>query len=1098
MKHRLMIITLTILVTGFLCTFQLGGVSAAPGDLDSTFAGSGKSRIGFISASDSANGAAEQPDGKLVVVGFAVNGGSVDFLVIRYNLDGSLDTSFDEDGKVLTPVGLGNAVANAVAIQPDGKIVVAGHCSGEGTGIDYAVVRYNTDGSLDPFFGIGGKQVTSFSQFSDQAFSVAIQADGKIVVAGTADTGSTRKIGVVRYTTGGAPDITFGGNQGRQIISVGTGLDGGRAVAIQADGKIVVAGFTTVSGSNLDFAVVRLTSGGSLDSSFGNLGKATTNFLSGQISRSDQGTSVAIQPDGKIVVAGFSSNSTTTDFAVARYNTNGLPDTLFGGGTGQVITTVGTGFNAANSVMITGGAFVQRIVVAGYAVNGSRTDFALVRYNLDGSLDPLFGGGTGKVITPVGPNNSGISAVTRQAGLIVAAGAAFNGPLSDSAVVRYNSDGSLNSAFDGDGIRIDDFGLRPAAARSMAVQPDGKTVVAGFSENRFNPDFAVARYNPDGSLDTSFDGDGTVTIDINSGREEGNAMALQPDGKIVIVGYRRDASAQALDFAVVRYNTNGTPDTSFNGTGKVVTSVGSDDDEARAVAIQPDGKIIVAGYVQVGPDDNDFVVVRYNTTGLIDSSFNNGGRIVTPFGPGKDEIAAIAIQADGKIVVAGTSDNGSNRDFAVARYTSAGSPDTSFGLFGKQITQIGPGHDEASGMAIQADGKIVVVGHSTNGSDLDIAVVRYTASGSPDNSFDGDGIVTTPIGLGDDQGAAVAIQSDGKIVVAGSSIINSDVDFAIVRYNTNGSPDSSYGSGGKMVVDISGLNDIGQAIAIDPIGRVVVAGTANGLFGVIRVSGDICLSLARASQTFTASGGEGSLNVSAACDWTATSNAPWITVTSGGGSSDGTVEYMVAANNNTASRSGTITIGGQTFTVLQGAAFLDVPPTHPFYTEISKLSARGVTTGCGGGNYCPELPVTREQMAAFIIRAIGEFNPPVPPSQRFADVPPENPFYSFIDRMAVLGITQGCGGGNYCPSQPVLREQMAAFIIRALGEFDPPLPAQQRFNDVPPSSTFYKFIDRMAVRGITSGCSASPPLYCPTDQVTRAQMAAFLVRAFGL
>jgi hypothetical protein len=173
-----------------------------------------------------------------------------------------------------------------------------------------------------------------------------------------------------------------------------------------------------------------------------------------------------------------------------------------------------------------------------------------------------------------------------------------------------------------------------------------------------------------------------------------------------------------------------------------------------------------------------------------------------------------------------------------------------------------------------------------------------------------------------------------------------------------------------------------------------------------------------------------------------------------------------------------------------------VPPGHAFFNEIGKLSARGVTLGCGGSNYCPGQVVTREQMAAFIIRSLGLFNPPQPASQRFADVPPTNPFYAFIEEMAIRQITLGCGVGNYCPTQAVSREQMAAFIIRGLGEFNPPQPASQRFLDVPPTNPFYSFIDRMAELGITQGCGGGN--YCPTSSVTRGQMAAFLVRAFNL
>ncbi len=267
-----------------------------------------------------------------------------------------------------------------------------------------------------------------------------------------------------------------------------------------------------------------------------------------------------------------------------------------------------------------------------------------------------------------------------------------------------------------------------------------------------------------------------------------------------------------------------------------------------------------------------------------------------------------------------------------------------------------------------------------------------------------------------------------------------------------------------------------------------------------------CLSLSAKAQSFTASGGAGMVDVSglAACAWIVVNNNPeFITLTSGSnGNGNGVVTYSVASHTNTTRRLGTITIAGQTFSVFQGAVFLDVPSDHPFYTEIGKLSAWAVTLGCGGGNYCPEQSVNREQMAAFIMRARGEYSPPTPPTQRFNDVPPANPFYHFIDRLAVLQITQGCSANPplYCPSNLVLREQMAGFLIRGLHEpgYVPPPPAQQRFQDVGPSNPFYAHIEELAVRGITLGCSANPPLYCPGQSVTRAQMAAFLVRAFGL
>lgn len=177
--------------------------------------------------------------------------------------------------------------------------------------------------------------------------------------------------------------------------------------------------------------------------------------------------------------------------------------------------------------------------------------------------------------------------------------------------------------------------------------------------------------------------------------------------------------------------------------------------------------------------------------------------------------------------------------------------------------------------------------------------------------------------------------------------------------------------------------------------------------------------------------------------------------------------------------------------------FNDVPTSHLFYTEISKVAARGIIEGCGGGNFCPNGTVSRGQMAAYIIRALGQPNPPQPAQQRYYDVPPTHPYYAFIEQMALRRITNGCASGYYCPNSLVTREQMAAFIIRALHApgYIPPPPTWRRYWDVPSSNPFYAHIEELAVRGITLGCGSGA--YCPTASVTRGQMAAFLVRTFN-
>jgi hypothetical protein len=278
---------------------------------------------------------------------------------------------------------------------------------------------------------------------------------------------------------------------------------------------------------------------------------------------------------------------------------------------------------------------------------------------------------------------------------------------------------------------------------------------------------------------------------------------------------------------------------------------------------------------------------------------------------------------------------------------------------------------------------------------------------------------------------------------------------------------------------------------------------SNGVFST-SVCPAVTLTLTPTEQAFAANGGTGTITISAPVDlaWIATNNAAnFVTLTSpASGLGNSTLNFTVAANSSPTSRAGAITLNDQTFTVRQGAQFNDVPVGASFYTEIGKLSARGITQGCGAGRFCPETKVTREQMAVLIIRALHApgYVPPAPTTQRFADVPLTHPFAAYIEELAARQITLGCGSGNYCPATNVTREQMAAFTIRALHApgYTPPTPTSQRFADVPSANPFYAFIDEMAVRGITSGCGGGN--YCPSQPITRAQMAAFLVRAFDL
>ena len=377
----------------------------------------------------------------------------------------------------------------------------------------------------------------------------------------------------------------------------------------------------------------------------------------------------------------------------------------------------------------------------------------------------------------------------------------------------FAAPGDLDMSFGGNGIVTTAISDWRDEARSVAIQSDGKILVAGESDG----DFALVRYDTNGSLDTSFDGDGIVTTPIGIGGDYAYSVAIQSDAKIVAVGYSYNGSN--YDFALVRYDTNGSLDTSFDGDGIVTTPIGSSDDRAQSVDIQSNGKIIAAGYSYNG-SDNDFALVRYDTNGSRDTSFGTDGIVTTALGSGYDYAYGVAIQSDGKIIVAGSSWNGSRHHFALVRYDTSGNPDTSFGTDGIVTTEIGNGSG-AKSVTIQSNGRIVVAGESDTFNHYRVfTLVRYDTSGNPDTSFGADGIVTTSI-RHTDRAQSIAIQNDGKIVAAGYSNNDNDNDFALVRYNPDGSLDTSFGA---VTTEIGNSDDEAYSVAIQNDGKIMVVG----------------------------------------------------------------------------------------------------------------------------------------------------------------------------------------------------------------------------------------------------------------------------------
>ena len=410
-----------------------------------------------------------------------------------------------------------------------------------------------------------------------------------------------------------------------------------------------------------------------------------------------------------------------------------------------------------------------------------------------------------------------------------------------AVTVALAASGDLDMKFDGDGMVITDVNAVNPGGRDIvqgiAIQPaDGKIVAAGYTYAVSNDNnFAITRYNPNGSLDATFSGDGRLVTNFGAD-DSADDVAIQPNGKIIAAGYT--CVNEICDAALARYTARGKLDATFSGDGKQITDFGGGDNGADALALQPDGKIVVAGWMSNGTD-YDFAVYRYNPNGSLDTTFSGDGKVKFSFGPNRQDFAAdLAIQSDGKIVVAGFSRdlNFENGNFAIARLTPNGKLDPTFSGDGRQLTNFGA-DESAFAMALQSDGRIVVLGRKSTATLTYAALARYNTNGSLDTTFNGTGKKVFSFMPGATWYATdLIVQPDGKIVVAGAT---DSYDFAVVRLNSAGKLDTTFSGDGKATVDFGG-SDFGYAIALQPLsGKYVIGGTtdvsAQGDFALARV-----------------------------------------------------------------------------------------------------------------------------------------------------------------------------------------------------------------------------------------------------------------------
>ena len=464
------------------------------------------------------------------------------------------------------------------------------------------------------------------------------------------------------------------------------------------------------------------------------------------------GAGVGIESNGEIVAAGtvtFISGGTVAGFGLAGFKANGRLDQGFGTH-GEVITNVpgpATVFTVGDAIQADG-KIVELGTASVFGPDGTiHQDFALTRFNADGSVDTRFGN-DGSVLTDFGTGtNVAAGIVIQPDGKIVVAGTiegTINGEfVQDFGLARYNTDGTLDRGFGTRGEVITDFGPDTSAtAAGVALGPNGTIVVGGSasgfdSDDNFFQDLAVARYNSRGALDRSFGMGGEVLTSLGPDTSvTASGVAVGPGGKIVVAATAVDPDTFNNEIAVVRYNVNGTLDTSFGTGGEVITALGPDTSLTVAgLALQTNGKILVAAtFTDFDTGDTEFALVRYNQNGGLDSTFGNGGEVLTSFGADVSAFAAgVAIEPNGQIVVVGTfqefGDAGVSSGIALARYNVDGSLDQNFGTGGEVLTAFDPSLQvSAAGVAIAPDGEIIVAATSDVEGVPSFTLVSYVGT----------------------------------------------------------------------------------------------------------------------------------------------------------------------------------------------------------------------------------------------------------------------------------------------------------------------------------------------------------------------------------
>ena len=709
----------------------------ADGTIDSTY---GKN--GFSANVEMINPAAAlQSDGKIVVVGATTSGNS-DFIAARFDTSGKFDLSFGDKGVRVTDAGSETDVLSSVAIQTNGKIVAGGQTSRGGIN-QFAMIRYDKDGTIDSSYGSQGLVITNFGGACN-INSIALQTDNKVVAAGTFNNGSTTDFAIARYLKNGALDTTF--NENGEVTSNFGNSDNAISVAIDTTGKIIVGGYYTDPSDNSHFEIARYTANGSLDPSFNGSGVTGTTFGSNR----EYLSAIALQSNGEIIAGGnvFGAQSSYSELAFARFNVDGSIDNSFGT-SGQTLDPMGS--NDYDYLYFLTIAPNGQIFSGGYTLSNNLGSFSLVILNPSGSLDSSFAADGNLLFYYPGNDIGYLTPMVQNNGKIVVNGTTTE-PSIPNFLARFNSDGSSDHTYGNNG-------MATTNGSAAVMQTDQKVVESnsGTVDSTGDVGIVMSRYNLDGSPDLTYGTNGVVQS--FPGAFATYALAIQPDNKVVVGADVTNNFGESL--ALIRYNTDGTPDATF-GTGGATIPNFQFFNYPQSIAIGSDGKIIVSEVANNASGQTVAILARFTSNGSIDSSFGLDGQLT--LSPGVFAIPGfIALQADGKILLnyVVSYDYNTYYNF-VSRYNSSGATDSLFGTNGTIAV------DGSNFVMVEPDQKILVSGNVYDArNNSDVTISRYTTNGTPDSSFGTNGTTITKFAQGESLVNGVGAISNNELIVVG-------------------------------------------------------------------------------------------------------------------------------------------------------------------------------------------------------------------------------------------------------------------------------------------------------------------------------------------